>query len=438
MIKTYTCSLYIAARYPADVVIPDGYTKIEDGAFMDWGRKSLKNVILPNSIKVIGENAFNGCKSLKSVTISNSIDTISNSIDTISNSIETIPNSKNVIGAQAFMECKSLKNVTIPDGVTKICRYAFSGCSSLKTITIPKSVAEIDCWAFLDCTSLQSVTILNPMIKIDRYAFDRCSALTEVNLPEGLTWSRIKDKFSETPWGKNNPVSEEKQKEEALIAASKSEIVKQALDEVAPEAATTVVNSDSMFISLSMNIMEGIKLNLSFILPDAPEAVKQFASALASKVKEVIDSFSNYFVGKPNEFGVVSISSKESGLTMSVKLTSAYTKGGNFFYMDIKDAEVTKFVDSVPAIIEKIEKWDGVKGSFHISLENRKKPRYSVQLNKVAKALPDLVIIDCIDSLGPACFRNCDNVVAVTMPRKLLIDAISFDDCKSLKEIHIV
>ncbi len=423
--------MYIAARYPADVVIPDGYTKIEDGAFMDWGRKSLKNVILPNSVKVIGENAFNGCKSLKSVTIPNNIDTIPNSID-------TIPNSKNVIGAQAFMECKSLKNVTIPDGVTKICRYAFSGCSSLKTITIPKSVAEIDCWAFLDCTSLQSVTILNPMIKIDRYAFDRCSALTEVNLPEGLTWSRIKDKFSETPWGKNNPVSEEKQKEEALIAASKSEIMKQALHEVAPESEFKEEHSDAMSITLSMYLMEGIKLNVSLILPEAPEEVKQFASSLAVDVKELIELFSKFFIGKPNDFGVVSISGQENALTISVKMTSGYTVGKNFIYMDIKEGDVKKFLSSVPAIIEKLDNWDGVKGTFNISIQNPMKPRYHVHVEKFSQAPSTLKIIDCIDAFSFACCNNCDNIETVIIPRKLLLDLDVFSNCKSLKDIHIV
>ena len=41
------------------------------------------------------------------------------------------------IGGAAFEGCRSLKSITIPDGVTSIGNYAFEGCSSLTSITIP-------------------------------------------------------------------------------------------------------------------------------------------------------------------------------------------------------------------------------------------------------------------------------------------------------------
>lgn len=48
-----------------------------------------------------------------------------------------------VIGDRAFCGCKSLTNINIPNSVTTIGRGAFSRCNSLTSITIPNSVVTI-------------------------------------------------------------------------------------------------------------------------------------------------------------------------------------------------------------------------------------------------------------------------------------------------------
>ena len=55
--------------------------------------------------------------------------------------------------------CKSLQSVTIPDSVTSIGNSVFEDCSSLQSVTIPDSVTSIGDGAFADCSSLQSVII---------------------------------------------------------------------------------------------------------------------------------------------------------------------------------------------------------------------------------------------------------------------------------------
>ena len=86
--------------------------------------KNLTKVRIPPSVTVFGrtyqvtaieENAFSGCRKLKSVTIGSNVTRIGNN---------------------AFKNCKSLTKVTIPAKVNKIGTRAFSGCTKLKTITI--------------------------------------------------------------------------------------------------------------------------------------------------------------------------------------------------------------------------------------------------------------------------------------------------------------
>lgn len=92
-------------------------------SYIRGNKKSVK-ITIPAAITVkgisykvttIANNAFNGCKKLKSVTIG-----------------------KNVtkIGDSAFFKCTSLKKITVPASVTKIGKKAFYGCKNLKSIII--------------------------------------------------------------------------------------------------------------------------------------------------------------------------------------------------------------------------------------------------------------------------------------------------------------
>ena len=91
------------------------------------------------------------------------------------------------IGSQAFDGCSSLTSVTIPDSVTNIGHSAFSGCYGLKSVTIPNSVTNIGHSAFSGCYGLKSVTIGNSVTNIGYQAFSDCNALTSVTIGNGVT-----------------------------------------------------------------------------------------------------------------------------------------------------------------------------------------------------------------------------------------------------------
>lgn len=99
----------------------------------DIDYNNFSSVTLPNTVTVIGENAFNKCSQLKNVNI---------------------PRSVKIIQANAFSECTALEEIVIPSSVTKIQESAFSGCALLKEIFIPQSVTIIEKHAFNDCQNL--------------------------------------------------------------------------------------------------------------------------------------------------------------------------------------------------------------------------------------------------------------------------------------------
>ena len=115
-------------------VVPVTVTKIENSAFYD---AKLEKVLFEETLVIIGENAFESCDYLRSVTV---------------------PGSVKEVGSAAFMECSNLKKVTIKPGVEYIYSYAFSGCKNLTELELGAGIACIEENAFKGCSKLTKIT----------------------------------------------------------------------------------------------------------------------------------------------------------------------------------------------------------------------------------------------------------------------------------------
>ena len=169
------------------VTIPNSVTSIGDFAF--YGCYGLTSVTIPNSVTSIGNYAFCGCSGLTSVTIGNSVTSIGECAFGGCSGLTsvTIPNSVTSIGNYAFNGCKGLTSITIGNSVTSIGSWAFDSCFSLTSIAIPNSVTSIGENAFSGCFMLTSITIGNSVTSIGSWAFDGCSGLTSVTIPNSVT-----------------------------------------------------------------------------------------------------------------------------------------------------------------------------------------------------------------------------------------------------------
>lgn len=71
-----------------------------------------------------------------------------------------IPDSVTIMGDNAFRDCTGLTNITIPNSLTSISYAAFYGCNGLRSISIPTSVTFINTSAFEGCVNLADVEYL--------------------------------------------------------------------------------------------------------------------------------------------------------------------------------------------------------------------------------------------------------------------------------------
>ena len=132
----------------------------------------------------IGQDAFNGCNSLTSVSIPNTITTIGPSAFQGCTSLKSIriPNSVISIEGKAFSTCSALASLDLGTSVQYIGENAFSDCYGLTQLYIPPSLNLIDSEAFKDCYYLKEITLDKDVTELTLYAgaFDGCDALATI------------------------------------------------------------------------------------------------------------------------------------------------------------------------------------------------------------------------------------------------------------------
>ena len=178
-------SFYGAAL--TNINLPDGLVEIDDAAFKNCS--NLEDISFPESLNKIGDSAFQHCSKLKSINLHEGM----------------------TIGGRAFNGCESLKELTIPKNVRFLRSVynaqgmsrepaTFMACTGLEKIVI-----EDGCWLSdsfdneftkngiadqlcLQCYSLKTVVIKGDVDCIRVSAFGSCTSLTDIYLYNtGLT-----------------------------------------------------------------------------------------------------------------------------------------------------------------------------------------------------------------------------------------------------------
>ena len=141
------------AKSTKSVILPSSVREIGNFAFKNSGLDSLT---LPDGIEILGFHLLYGNTGVKELTIPGTVTSMRYSTASLYSGADR----------GVFENC-ALEKVTIENGVTTIAPMMFRSCKSLTEVNIPNSVTTIEFQAFEYCSTLQSIHLPNSITKIN-------------------------------------------------------------------------------------------------------------------------------------------------------------------------------------------------------------------------------------------------------------------------------
>lgn len=189
-----------------EISLPDNIRLIEKYAFYDSG---IKNIHLPENLEQIGNYAF-AMSNLESITVPDKVAELGVKIFSGCYKLTEVvlPELITAIPDEAFLACHKLKTVHV-SGISTVGDNAFFHCKALKVFDFSQikklggmsfaetgireaifsnKLTKLQVSSFCDCKDLQSIDMsaCNKLKAIPLYCFDGCSKLTNVKLPPNV------------------------------------------------------------------------------------------------------------------------------------------------------------------------------------------------------------------------------------------------------------
>ena len=162
--------------------LPEKLERIEDEAFYNTSLSG--SLILPEGLKYVG-----GCRGTKinNVYFPSTLEELGEFAFAECNNLMveiSLPQSLKVIGRNAFYHSAISGNLALPDELESIGEWAFLGCSNLNgSLTIPSRVKVINYWTFGGCGFTGTLTLPDGLVEIGERAFDGTNFKGELNIP---------------------------------------------------------------------------------------------------------------------------------------------------------------------------------------------------------------------------------------------------------------
>ena len=160
----------------------------QSGAF--YGCKELESINLNGAVlTILGSYTFNECEKLRSIDLSSTkLEEIPAYAFHSCDSLRTVtfPNTVKTIGQQAFNNSQSLESLKMPAALSSIGDNAFLYCRKIRSVDLSAtSLTKIDSW-FSNVDSLRTVKLPSTVTEIGENAFYN-SPIEEINFPASLT-----------------------------------------------------------------------------------------------------------------------------------------------------------------------------------------------------------------------------------------------------------
>lgn len=180
-----------------DINIPNTIKRLYCSFFM--GCSSLESIHIPYSVEEI-RPSFNGCDSLKNITIDEDNDVYKaensciikkedNSL-VVGTNYSVIPEHVTSIGHDAFVGCRLITEFTIPGQVKNVGESAFSLCDNLKTLIIEEGVEYLN-GSLSGVSSIERIVVPSTLKTFGGNPFCQFSNFKSFETPNGNDYYKV-------------------------------------------------------------------------------------------------------------------------------------------------------------------------------------------------------------------------------------------------------
>lgn len=416
------------------------------------GRESY--LVIPDGIKIIGEEAFKGCASIEEVLLSSTVTNI-------------MPH--------AFKGCRKMKKINFPSSLISIGEYAFHRCHSLQYINLPSSVKTIGDCAFLYCDSLKSISMPN-VTYLGKQVFLNDINLQTIELSSALEIDCICDVFTGC-----NKISEII----LLNGAEKTSILlENTVERIESLSVYPLIWAIVKDIYRAMEIKDGILIkyltNVKHV--EIPNGIKEIGKSCFFDKKGILSvklpktlkqieskAFRNCIGLEAIEFQTEDVIIKKGAFKNCTTLKTVYLPNGKSYQLEgileESSEEIPQIVRTIHTQIlqnflisgttllwyrggeEKVVVPDGITIIGEKAFSKNEAIRTVILPNSVEE-IHEEAFLDClllqkinlpekINYIGKRAFENCVKLIQIYLPESLtILENAVFHRCKKLSKIE--
>ena len=383
-------------------------------------RKSL--VTLNVTGDKIAANAYKGCVSLVNLNVANTV---------------------KAMGESAFEECTYITGITLNEGLTEIAKNTFKNCINLETVSLPETVLRVRDGAFDGCvkvntlnlsnltyigaaafrnTAIDTPTFSNKIETIGENAFDGCTGITAVNV---ITLDNAVTVIKQYAFANCTNIT--------TIKLSSGTIVEPSVFENDTNVTTLHIRGEYGIESLFGEAKEAVSKTITDVeILEGTEQIEANAFSGCIMVSEIVIPQSVTIIGDEAFRGCGGITEFKTTdpndpTTKITGLPANLTKIGKYAFADCGKLTISSLPDSVVQINEGLFKNDSAISDFTINDAITTIGAYAFD------GCSNLVLAqlnDGITTIGDSAFRNCVKLEVSELPTELVtLGAEAFSGC---------